>query len=43
MTVYEDFVVDMVRQGQSIIGLYPMTNPDNEKKYQEWRLEQPPQ
>jgi len=43
MTLYEDFVVDMVGQGQSIIGLYPLTNPDNEKKYQEWRLEQPPQ
>src|SRR6201986_3990190 len=25
MTVYEDFVIDMVAQGHTIIGLYPMT------------------
>lgn len=37
MTVYEDFVVDMVKQGASIIGLYPMTDPKNEPLFKEWR------
>ncbi len=37
MTLYENFVIDMVSQGRSIIGLYPMTNPENEKLFQQWR------
>lgn len=37
MTVYEDFVVDMVKQGASIIGLYPMTDSMNEPLFREWR------
>ena len=39
MTVYEDFVVDMVSQGRTIIGLYPMTNSDNETLFEAWRKE----
>ena len=39
MTVYEDFVVDMVSQGRTIIGLYPMTNSDNEALFETWRKE----
>ncbi len=39
MTVYEDFVVDMVSQGRTIIGLYPMTNSDNEALFEAWRKE----
>jgi regulator of RNase E activity RraA len=39
MTVYEDFVVDMVAQGMSIIGLYPLTDPRNEELFATWRAE----
>jgi regulator of RNase E activity RraA len=39
MTVYEDFVVEMVSKGRSIIGLYPMTNSDNEALFEAWRKE----
>ena len=39
MTVYEDFVVDMVSQGATIIGLYPMTNGANEALFDRWRAE----
>ncbi|MDB5455938.1 MAG: ribonuclease regulator RraA [Caulobacter sp.] len=37
MTVYEDFVVDMVSQGQTIIGLYPMTDSKNQTLFDQWR------
>jgi regulator of RNase E activity RraA len=37
MTVYEDFVVDMVSQGHSIVGLYPMTDKRNEAIFKAWR------
>jgi regulator of RNase E activity RraA len=37
MTVYEDFVVDMVKQGRSIIGLYPLTDRDNQVEFEKWR------
>lgn len=37
MTAYEDFVIDMVTQGSSIVGLYPMTDPPNEIRFAEWR------
>jgi regulator of RNase E activity RraA len=37
MTVYEDFVIDMVAQGRSIVGLYPMTDPRNEALFAQWR------
>jgi regulator of RNase E activity RraA len=40
MTVYEDFVIDMVSQGHSIIGLYPMTDPRNEALFARWRVEE---
>lgn len=39
MTVYEDFVVDMVAAGHSIIGLYPMTRKENELLFANWRAE----
>ena len=39
MTVYEDFVVAMVSEGRSIIGLYPMTNSENETLFANWRKE----
>ncbi len=37
MTVYEDFVIDMVSQGHSIIGLYPMTDRSNQTAFDAWR------
>ena len=37
ITVYEDFVVDMVSQGHSIIGLYPMTDRNNQTEFDKWR------
>jgi len=37
MTVYEDFVIDMVAQGHSIVGLYPMTDKRNEALFAQWR------
>ena len=39
MTVYEDFVVDMVKEGRGIIGLYPMTLPANQALFERWRAE----
>lgn len=39
MTAYEDFVIGQVRQGATIIGLYPPTNEENLEKFAEWRRE----
>jgi regulator of RNase E activity RraA len=39
MTIYEDFVIDMVAQGRSIIGLYPLTDPKNEALFAQWRAD----
>jgi regulator of RNase E activity RraA len=43
MTLYEDFVVDMVEMGATIIGLYPMTDPENQKKFEAWCKDKLPQ
>jgi regulator of RNase E activity RraA len=37
MTAYEDFVIEQVRAGASIIGLYPATKEENLEKFAEWR------
>ncbi|SFG92747.1 Regulator of RNase E activity RraA [Palleronia marisminoris] len=37
MTAYEDFVVDQVKAGASIIGLYPATDESNLQRFAEWR------
>lgn len=37
MTAYEDFVVERVRAGDTIIGLYPATKEENLTLFQEWR------
>lgn len=37
MTVYEDFVIDMVAQGHTIIGLYPMTDPQIAGQFEAWK------
>ena len=39
MTVYEDFVADMVAQGRSIVGLYPMTDSSVAGVFEAWRRE----
>lgn len=36
MTDYEEFVIDMVSKGETIIGLYPLTNSDNTSRFQKW-------
>lgn len=37
MTVFEDFVTEEVRNGKSIIGLYPATNEQTKIDFQAWR------
>lgn len=37
MTVFEDFVIEQVRAGRSVIGLYPPTLPEVEEAFIAWR------
>lgn len=37
MTVYEDFVVEQVKSGAAIIGLYPATKDENLEMFALWR------
>ncbi len=37
MTVFEDFVLEQVRDGATIIGLYPATKDANRELFSEWR------
>ncbi|MBX2882664.1 MAG: ribonuclease activity regulator RraA [Granulosicoccus sp.] len=37
MTAYETFVVEQVKEGASIKGLYPATDPSNLEKFKLWR------
>lgn len=37
MTVFEDFVLEMVQQGASTFGLYPPTDPATKDKFATWR------
>ncbi|CAM8639198.1 MenG Demethylmenaquinone methyltransferase [Burkholderiales bacterium] len=37
MTAFEDFVMERVRDGASIRGLYPPTDPTTETAFQAWR------
>jgi regulator of RNase E activity RraA len=37
MTAFEDFVTERVQQGDSIVGLYPPTNPGTRESFAEWR------
>ena len=39
MESYEDFVMEQVRGGASIIGLYPATRDENLQRYELWRKE----
>jgi regulator of RNase E activity RraA len=38
MTVFEDFVMEKVAQGQSILGLYPPTHEKSRADFAAWRL-----
>ncbi|WP_340303480.1 ribonuclease activity regulator RraA [Roseobacter sp. HKCCD7870] len=37
MTAYEDFVIEQVQNGATIIGLYPATKEENLNKFAKWR------
>ncbi|QFU08168.1 4-hydroxy-4-methyl-2-oxoglutarate aldolase [Rhodobacteraceae bacterium THAF1] len=39
MTAYEDFVVERVKDGESIIGLYPCTKDEHRAAFEDWRKE----
>lgn len=39
MEAYEDFVLEQVHGGASIIGLYPCTTPENQAAFKKWRDE----
>jgi len=39
MTAYEDFVLERVKEGAGIIGLYPGTQPKNLERFAVWRRE----
>ena len=36
MTIYEDYVIDKVRLGSSIKGLYPLTDEKEKNNYENW-------
>ncbi len=37
MTKFEDFVLEMVKEGSSIFGLYPPTDPETMNLFSEWK------
>jgi regulator of RNase E activity RraA len=37
MTLFEDFVTEKVREGRSILGLYPATDPQTTVDFEKWR------
>ncbi|POF34156.1 ribonuclease activity regulator RraA [Roseibium marinum] len=37
MESFEDFVLEQVQAGESIIGLYPCTKEEHQTKYEDWR------
>jgi regulator of RNase E activity RraA len=37
MTAFEDFVTAKVREGRSIVGLYPPTDPASQLEFEAWR------
>lgn len=39
MTLFEDFVMEKVLEGQTIIGLYPATNEQTLKDFEAWKKE----
>ncbi|SFQ11370.1 ribonuclease activity regulator RraA [Tranquillimonas alkanivorans] len=39
MTAYEDFVIERVKDGETIIGLYPCTEDEHRERFEAWRKE----
>lgn len=39
MTAFEDFVTEQVKAGQSILGLYPATDPATRERFAAWRAD----
>ena len=37
MTAFEDFVIEKVGEGRSILGLYPPTDPQTKVDFEVWR------
>ncbi|MGA1553871.1 MAG: ribonuclease activity regulator RraA, partial [Burkholderiaceae bacterium] len=37
MSIFEDFVMECVREGRSIRGLYPLTDSSIEVDFNEWK------
>lgn len=37
MTSFEDFVMQEVKKGAAVIGLYPPTQPESQRKYEAWK------
>jgi len=37
MTLFEEFVLEQVNKGDSIIGLYPPTDPNTKVLFESWR------
>jgi regulator of RNase E activity RraA len=37
MEIFEEFVLEEVRRGVPIIGLYPATDPDTLKRFENWK------
>ena len=37
MTLFEDFVLEQVNSGKSIIGLYPPTDPISISEFETWK------
>ena len=36
MTVYEDYVIEKVKKGSSIKGLYPLTDEKEKSMFEDW-------
>ena len=36
MTIYENYVIDKVKKGSTILGLYPLTNESEKKTFENW-------
>ena len=37
MTIFEDYVLEMVQKGASTFGLYPLTDPKTKDEFEAWR------
>lgn len=39
MEIFEEFVTEKVLEGKPVIGLYPLTDEENKKEFEAWKLE----